>query len=42
MKRECSFQEAVYHIIPELWLQKTILAVIFADTNIAKNDSGFV
>ena len=22
-KRECSVQEAVYHVIPELWLRKT-------------------
>ena len=34
MKRECSVQEAVYHIMPELWLRKTFLAVVLAKTNI--------
>ena len=41
MKRECSVQEAVYHIIPELWLQKAFPALVFSDTNIPKNYSGF-
>ena len=34
MKRECSVQEAVYHIMPGLLLQKTFPAVVFANTNI--------
>ena len=34
MKRQCSVQEAVYHIMPELLLQKTFPAVVFANTNI--------
>ena len=33
-KRECSVQEAVYHIMPELWLRKTFPKVIFVNTNI--------
>ena len=28
-KRECSVQEAVYHVMPELWLRKTLPGVIF-------------
>ena len=31
--RECSLQEAVYHILPELWLRKTFPGVIFANSN---------
>ena len=34
MKREFSVQEAVYHIMPELRLRKTFVAVVFANTNI--------
>ena len=33
-KRECSVQEAVYHIMPDLWLQKTFLCVLFANSNL--------
>ena len=32
--RECSVQEAVYHILPELWLRKTFPGVIFLNSNI--------
>ena len=31
--RECSVQEAVYHILPELWLWKTFPGVRFANSN---------
>ena len=31
--RECSVQEAVYHILPELWLRKTFPGVIFENSN---------
>ncbi|XP_057310099.1 uncharacterized protein LOC130648095 [Hydractinia symbiolongicarpus] len=33
-KRECSVQEAVYLIMPELWLRKTFPKVVFANTNL--------
>ena len=33
-KRECSVQEAVYHILPELWLQKIFPKVIFLNSNL--------
>ena len=33
-KRECSVQEAVYLVIPELWLRKIFPAVIFLNSNI--------
>ena len=36
-KRECSVQEAVYHIMPELWLRKTFPGVIFANSNLPEN-----
>ena len=36
-KRECSVQEAVYHIMPELWLRKCSPAVIFANSNLPDN-----
>lgn len=36
-KRECSIQEAVYHVMPELWLRKSFPAVIFANSNIPEN-----
>ena len=32
-KRECSLQEAVYHILPELWLQKIFPKVTFLNSN---------
>ena len=32
-KRECSVQEAVYHILPELWLQKIFPKVIILNSN---------
>lgn len=33
-KRKCSVQEAVYHVMPELWLRKTFPAVVFINTNL--------
>ena len=36
-KRECSVQEAVYHIMPELWLRKTSPRVMFANSNLPEN-----
>ena len=36
-KREYSIQEVVYHIMPELWLRKVFLAVLFANTNLPEN-----
>ena len=35
--RECSVQEAVYHVMPELWLRKTFTRVIFANSNFPEN-----
>ena len=35
--RECSVQEAVYHVMPELWLRKTFPKVIFASSNFPEN-----
>ena len=37
MRRECSVQEALHHIMSELWLRKPFPAGVFANTNIAKN-----
>ena len=31
---ECSVEEAVYHIMPELWLQNKFLHVVFANSNL--------
>ena len=36
-KRECSVQEAVYQVMPELWLRKTFPKVIFANSNLPEN-----
>ena len=36
-KRECSVQEAVYHIMPELWLRKTFPRVVFANSNLPED-----
>ena len=36
-KRECSLQEEVYHIMPELWLRKFFPAVIFDNRNLPEN-----
>ena len=36
-KRECSVQEAVYHVMPELWLRKTFPGVIFANSNLPEH-----
>ena len=33
-KRECSVQEAVYLVTPELWLRKTFPKVLFLNSNI--------
>ena len=33
-KRECSVQEAVYLLMPELWLRKTFPKVIFLNNNV--------
>ena len=33
-KCECSIQEAVYHVMPELWLRKSYPTVIFINTNL--------
>ena len=33
-KRECSVQEAVYNIMPELWLRKVFPGVLFANNNV--------
>ena len=35
-KRECSVQESVYLVLPELWLRKTFPKVIFLNSNIHK------
>ena len=32
--RQCSLQEAVYQIMPELWLRKCFPGVVFANTNL--------
>ena len=37
IKRECSVQEAVYLIMPELWLRKSYPRVIFANSNLPGN-----
>ena len=37
MKRECSVQEAVYHIMPEFWLRKTFPVVVFPNIGIPEN-----
>ena len=34
-KRECSVQEAVYLLLPELWLRKTFPGVIFANSKVS-------
>ena len=33
-KRECSVQESVYHIMPELWIRKIFPGVIYANSNL--------
>ena len=35
-KRECSLQEAVYQIIPELWLRKVFPAVVNVNSNVTE------
>ena len=40
-KRECSVQEAVYSLMPELWLRKVFPRVIFLNSNMPeKKDIG--
>ena len=36
-KRECSVQEAVYHIMPDLWFEKRFLCVLFANSNLPED-----
>ena len=38
-KRECSVQETVYHILPELHLQRVFPGVYFVDTNLPEEGS---
>ena len=38
-KRECSVQEAVYHILPELHLRRVFPAVYFVNTNMPEDRS---
>ena len=33
-KRDCSIHECVYHILPEQWLRKNFLGVIFTNSNV--------
>ena len=33
-KKKCSVQEAVYLVMPELWLRKTFPKVLFLNNNI--------
>ena len=33
-KRECSVQEAVYHVIPELWLRKIFPGVLYGNSSL--------
>ena len=35
--RQCSVQEAVYQVMPELWLRKCFPGVIFANTNMPES-----
>ena len=35
--RECSVQEAVYLVMPELWLRKSFPGVVFANSNLPEN-----
>ena len=41
-KRECSVQEAVYLLMPELWLQKPFPGVIFLNGNMPEKRYGMV
>ena len=36
-KRECSVQEAVYHVMPQLWLRKCSPGVLFANSNLPEH-----
>ena len=36
-KRECSVQEAVYIVMPELWFRKSFPGVVFANSNLPEN-----
>ena len=35
--RECSAQEAIYHIMPELWMKKSFPVVEFINTNLPED-----
>ena len=36
-RRECSVQEAVYHVMPELWLRKCSPGVLFANSKLPEH-----
>ena len=36
--RQCSLQEAVYQVMPELWLRKCFPGIVFANTICLKKD----
>ena len=36
-KKECSVQEAVYLVMPELWLRKSFPGIVFANSNLPEN-----
>ena len=36
-KRECAVEEAVDHVMPELWLRKLFHGVIFANSNLPEH-----
>ena len=36
-KRECSVQESVYLVMPELWLRKSFPGKVFANSNLPEN-----
>ena len=40
--RECSVQEAVYQLMPELWLHKGYLQLMFANTNLPEERFSYV
>ena len=37
LKGNTLFQEAVYHVMPELWLRMCLQAVIFSNSNLPEN-----
>ena len=36
LKRECSLKEAIYQVMPELWLRKGFPGVLYANSNISE------